>query len=79
MVVETEGRPRWFTSGDKLMWPLIGMGVAAARKAQLPMALKPLPDLAFCHHTGCIEAAGYANERGNILLRYASYAGRWKH
>jgi hypothetical protein len=26
--------------------------------------LKPIPELALCHHAGCIEAAGYANTRG---------------
>jgi hypothetical protein len=46
------------------MWPLIGMGVAVARNVDLPTASKPIPELALCHHAGCIEAAGYANRRG---------------
>lgn len=60
----TQTAPRRFTIGDKLIWPLIGMGVAVARETDLPISLKPVPDLALCHHAGCIEAAGFANERG---------------
>jgi len=63
-VARAERRPRWFTIGDELMWPLIGMGVALARNVALSTDLKPVLELSLCHHAGCIEAAGYANRRG---------------
>jgi hypothetical protein len=40
------------------------MGAAVARNVDLSTDLRPIPELALCHHAGCIEAAGYANERG---------------
>jgi hypothetical protein len=46
------------------MWPLIGMGVTVARNVDLSTDLKPIPELALCHHASCIEAVGYANRRG---------------
>jgi hypothetical protein len=30
-----EDKPQWFTIGDGLLWPLIGMGVATARSHRL--------------------------------------------
>lgn len=58
-------KPEWFTLGDKLLWPLIGMGVATARAHRLPTPdLQPLAELALCHHAGCIEASIHANRRG---------------
>jgi hypothetical protein len=56
--------PTWFRIGNGLIWPLIGMGVAVARSVGLSAELKPIPELAICHHAGCVEAAGYANQRG---------------
>jgi len=61
----TEKQPEWFRIGDKLLWPLIGMGVATARAHRLPTVdLQSLAELAVCHHAGCIEASSYINERG---------------
>jgi hypothetical protein len=34
MVVGSERRSRWFTIGDELMWPLIGMGIDVARDVE---------------------------------------------
>lgn len=60
-----EDKPQWFTIGDQLLWPLIGMGIAAARSHRLSTPdLQALPELALCHHAGCIEAGGHANRRG---------------
>jgi hypothetical protein len=60
----TGHKPTWFAVGDELMWPLVGMGQATARDAVLPVALKPIPELAFCHYAGCLVAGGDANRRG---------------
>ena len=58
-------KPAWFTLGDELLWPLIGMGVATARNHLLSSVdLRSLAELALCHHAGCIEASGHANQRG---------------
>jgi len=47
------------------MWPLIGMGVAAARSHNLATPdLQSLGELALCHHAGCLETSGHANRRG---------------
>jgi len=60
-----EDKPQWFTIGDGLLWPLIGMGVATARSHRLSTPdLQSLAELALCHHAGCIEAGGHANQRG---------------
>jgi hypothetical protein len=60
-----EDKPQWFTIGDELLWPLIGMGVATARSHRLSTPdLQSLAELALCHHAGCIEAGGHANRRG---------------
>lgn len=60
-----EEKPEWFTVGDQLLWPLIGMGVATARVHRLSTPdLQPLAELALCHHAGCIEASDHANRRG---------------
>src|SRR5438552_7036328 len=60
-----EDKPQWFTIGDQLLWPLIGMGIAATRSHRLSTPdLQALPELALCHHGGCIEAGGHANRRG---------------
>jgi hypothetical protein len=60
-----EDKPEWFTLGDELLWPLIGMGVATARGHRLPSVdLQPLAELALCHHAGCMEASNHANRRG---------------
>jgi hypothetical protein len=64
MVGAANKKPRWFAIGEQLIWPLIWMGVAVAGKVRLPTALMPIPELALCHHAGCIEAAGHANRRG---------------
>jgi len=62
---EADPKPEWFTLGDELMWPLIGMGVATARNHRLSsIDLQSLAELALCHHAGCIEASGHANQRG---------------
>lgn len=62
---EAEKQPEWFRVGDELLWPLIGMGVAAARSHRLPTVdLQPLAELALCHHAGCMEAGGHINRRG---------------
>lgn len=61
----TEKQPEWFKIGDALLWPLIGMGMAAARAHRLPTVdLQPLAELALCHHAGCMEAGNHINRRG---------------
>lgn len=63
--MEAEDNPRWFQLGDRLMWPLVGMGVATARAHRLSTPdLNSLAELAICHHAGCLEASGHANRRG---------------
>jgi hypothetical protein len=65
MTVEADAQPRWFELGDQLMWPLVGMGVAAARSHRLSTPdLQALAELAICHHAGCLEASNHANRRG---------------
>lgn len=60
-----EHKPEWFMIGDQLLWPLIGMGIAATRSHRLSTPdLQALPELALCHHAGCLEASGHANRRG---------------
>jgi hypothetical protein len=60
-----EIQPEWFSIGNELLWPLIGMGVATARAHHLPtLDLQVLPELALCHHAGCIEASSHINRRG---------------
>ena len=60
-----EQKPQWFTIGDALLWPLIGMGVGTARSHRLPSPdLQSLAELALCHHAGCVEASCHANGRG---------------
>jgi len=64
-MTEAEKQPEWFTIGDELMWPLIGMGVATARAHRMPTVdLQPLAELALCHHAGCMEASIHVNRRG---------------
>lgn len=61
----TEKQPKWFTIGNDLLWPLIGMGVATARAHRLSsIDLQSLSELAISHHAGCMEAIGYINKRG---------------
>lgn len=58
-------QPEWFRTGEELLWPLIGMGVATARAHQLSSVdLQSLAELALCHHAGCMEASTYINQRG---------------
>jgi len=65
MTVEADEKPRWFELGDRLMWPLVGMGVATARSHRLSTPdLQALAELAICHHAGYLEASNYANRRG---------------
>jgi len=60
-----EIQAEWFSIGDELLWPLIGMGVATTRAHHLPtLDLQVLPELALCHHAGCIEASSHINRRG---------------
>ncbi len=61
----SEAKPKWLELGDRLMWPLVGMGVASARSHRLSSPdLQPLVELAICHYAGCLEASDYANRRG---------------
>jgi hypothetical protein len=65
MTDATIERPEWFKLGDQLMWPLIGIGIAAVRSNPLSTPdLQSLAELALCHHAGCLEASIYANKRG---------------
>jgi hypothetical protein len=64
-VIQHNKKPRWFVVGDKLLWPLVGMGIGAARETRLSSAdLQALPYLALCHLAGCLEASMFANEKG---------------
>lgn len=64
-MMEADEVPRWFQLGDRLVWPLVGMGVAAARSHRLSSVdLQCLSELAICHHAGCLEAGVEANRRG---------------
>lgn len=65
MTDEQETKPRWFELGEQLMWAVIGMGCATARSHRLSTPdLQSLPELAICHHAGCLEASNHANRRG---------------
>jgi hypothetical protein len=58
-------QPQWFQLGDKLMWPLIGMGIASTRKQHFSSYdYDVMADLALCHHAGCLEASNEINRRG---------------
>jgi len=58
-------RPKWFKIGDKLCWPLIGMGLKSLDEySVLPIDLQPLGYNALCHHAGCLQANLMANEKG---------------
>lgn len=64
-MAEAEKQPEWFRIGDELLWPLIGMGLATARSQPMPTVdLRPLAELALCHHAGCMEASIHINRRG---------------
>lgn len=57
--------PTWFQLGDQLLWPLIGMGMAATRECtELPIDLQPLGYNALIHHAGCLQSSMMANEKG---------------
>jgi len=57
--------PKWFKIGDKLCWPLIGMGLKSLDEySVLPIDLQPLGYNALCHHAGCLQASMMANEKG---------------
>lgn len=65
MTESLDEKSRWFILGDELMWPLVGMGAAAARSQHLSSPdLQLLGELAIYHHAGCLEASGQANRRG---------------
>ena len=65
MTNSPEQNPKWFELGDRLMWPLVGMGIATARSHQLSSPdLQLLAELALCHHAACLEVGNYANRRG---------------
>lgn len=65
MNFEANDKPRWYDLGDKLMWPLVGMGCTSARNHPLSNPdLSSLAELAICHHAGCLEASSHANRRG---------------
>ena len=58
-------KPVWFIIGDKLIWPLVGMGLKSIHKQAYPSPdLGVIPYLALCHHAGCLQASMYANEKG---------------
>lgn len=60
-----EEPPGWFTLGDALSWPLIGMAMASARAVRFgDPDLEAMPELAVLHHAGCFGAGLHANREG---------------
>ena len=56
------------------MWPLVGVGVAVARNVGLSTDSKPIPELALCHHAGCIEGlSARIRVNGAITTRWVSW------
>lgn len=65
MSIKAKKNPRWFVLGDRLMWPLVGMGCTSARNHRLSSPdIQLMAELAICHHAGCLEAGIHANRRG---------------
>ena len=61
----TTVQPEWFSVGNSLMWPLVGIAAAACRNNKLSSPdLGALGELAVCHHAGCLEASATINQRG---------------
>lgn len=60
-----EKQPLWFTLGEELMWPLVGMAASSCRAHKLSTPdLQALGELAIWHHAGCLETSIHANKRG---------------
>lgn len=60
-----EDKPKWFTIGNDLLWPLVGIGLATIEEQRFSNTdLRSLPYLALCHHAGCLETSISANKRG---------------
>lgn len=61
----SEKQPLWFTLGEGLMWPLVGMAATSCRAHKLSTPdLQALGELAIWHHAGCLETSIHANKRG---------------
>lgn len=57
--------PLWFSIGDSLMWPLIGMAATSCRENKLStLDLQSLGELSVLHHAACLETSIHANKRG---------------
>ena len=61
----SEKQPLWFTLGNDLMWPLVGMAASSCNAHKLSTPdLQSLGELAIWHHAGCLETSIHANKRG---------------